>query len=140
MKLGFFGVLSLILAVLFYRYVRIYCKGSEANARESVFFLYSSFFTVVFACFLFSGTIEVYHDNKVRQILLFGLVNLYLLFMHYSYTPVTDGGIEMVKLSGADTSRLDESRTTGGRKVELEDEEEGDEEEGDEGEGEEDDG
>jgi len=125
MKTAFYGVLSITLAVLFFRYCRIYSKGNDATSRESVFFLYTSFFTVVYSCFLFSGTIEIYHDNKVRQILLYGLVNLYLLFMHYSYSPIGDGGIELVKLQGADTSRMEESRPVGKVEIEGEDEEEG---------------
>lgn len=129
LKSLFFAVLGVIAVVLVFRNCRIFGKRSDLNGRDSLFFLFSSFFAVVYCCFLYTGTIEIYHDDKVRQILLYGLTNLYIYYMLHSYAPVGDGNIELVRLPVAqnDTSRMNESTTFD--RVGHKDEEEGDDDE-----------
>jgi len=68
-------------------------------------FTFSLYYIVVYFILIFSGSISVYNQNGSRVLILIGVLNIYVWFLQYMYSPSSEGVKEQKEMEMIEKKR-----------------------------------
>lgn len=80
-------------SIILIYYVKIYKEFNSLIWRNRLFVLFSLYFIICCAIFVFSGSLDIYGSVGGRALLFIAILNLYIYYLQYMYS-FSEQGVE----------------------------------------------